>query len=179
MQELPDGELATQITAGVPDAERELCRRFAPRIRLWGRRHLRDDAAVEDLVQDSLVTVMESLREGKLREPALLASFVLGICRTLSIDATRTRRRRAAIVEAFATEIAPSPVEKSWVDRDRLRKCLEALAERERAVVVATFFADQDAAEIASALGMEPGNVRVVRHRALARLHRCMEGGEP
>ena len=165
--------------AGAPDAERELCRRFAPRIRLWGRRHVRDDAAVEDLVQDSLVTVMEALRAGKLREPALLASFVLGTCRTISTDATRTRRRRSAILEAFANELAPPPTETPGIDRDRLRKCLEALTERERAVVVATFFADQDAAEIAANLGMEPGNVRVVRHRALARLHQCLEGGNP
>jgi RNA polymerase sigma-70 factor (ECF subfamily) len=179
VEELPDGELATRIAAGVREAERELCRRFAPRIRLWGRRHVREDAAVEDLVQDSLVTVLESLREGKLREPSLLASFVLGTCRTLSIDAARTRRRRSTLLEAFAAELVPSPADGPLLDRDRLRNCVEALAERERAVVVATFFADQEAVEIAADLGLTAGNLRVVRHRALARLHECMEGGVP
>jgi RNA polymerase sigma-70 factor (ECF subfamily) len=61
------------------------------------------------------------------------------------------------------------------LDRDRLAKCLEALAERERAVVVMSFFADKAADEVGAGLGITAGNVRVIRHRALARLRECME----
>jgi RNA polymerase sigma-70 factor (ECF subfamily) len=60
------------------------------------------------------------------------------------------------------------------LDRDRLAGCLDALAERERSVVALTFFADKPGDEVAKDLGLSAGNVRVIRHRALARLRDCM-----
>jgi RNA polymerase sigma-70 factor (ECF subfamily) len=44
-------------------------------------------------------------------------------------------------------------------------------------VVVLAFFADKSSDEVAKELGLSPGNVRVIRHRALGRLRSCM-GGE-
>jgi RNA polymerase sigma-70 factor, ECF subfamily len=41
-------------------------------------------------------------------------------------------------------------------------------------VVLMTFFADKSGDEVAKELGLSAGNVRVVRHRALARLRACM-----
>jgi RNA polymerase sigma-70 factor (ECF subfamily) len=64
------------------------------------------------------------------------------------------------------------------LDADKLTACLQGLAERERTVVVLTFFADKAADEVARELGLTPGNVRVIRHRAIARLRECM-GGDP
>jgi RNA polymerase sigma-70 factor (ECF subfamily) len=43
-------------------------------------------------------------------------------------------------------------------------------------VVVLTFFADKPGDEVAKELGLSAGNVRVIRHRALARLRSCMGG---
>jgi RNA polymerase sigma-70 factor, ECF subfamily len=43
-------------------------------------------------------------------------------------------------------------------------------------VVVLTFFADRSADEVAKELGLAAGNVRVIRHRALAKLRECMSG---
>jgi RNA polymerase sigma-70 factor (ECF subfamily) len=74
--------------------------------------------------------------------------------------------------EAFE---APEPL---VLDPDRLAACLEALPERERSVVVMSFFADKPADEVGAELGLTGGNVRVIRHRALARLRDCM-GGTP
>jgi len=63
------------------------------------------------------------------------------------------------------------------VDRMRLEHCLRALEARDRAVVVATFEEDRDADEIGNAMQLSAGNVRVIRHRALAKLQACVEGG--
>src|SRR5215831_13731290 len=82
---LADGALARRIaTAGaVPDsaAETELYRRLAPRVRLFGLRHLREPHAAADLVQQVLLMTLERLRAGEVREPERIASFVLGACR--------------------------------------------------------------------------------------------------
>ena len=61
------------------------------------------------------------------------------------------------------------------MDLDRLARCLEGLPERDRSVIVLSFYAEAASEEIGSELGLKPGNVRVVRHRALARLRACLE----
>ncbi|MGE3843322.1 MAG: RNA polymerase sigma factor, partial [Vicinamibacterales bacterium] len=77
---LSDAALVPRIADGSLEAEAELCHRMAPRIRLYGLRHLRSPSSADDLVQQVLVKVIEALRAGRLREPEKLAHFVLGTC---------------------------------------------------------------------------------------------------
>jgi RNA polymerase sigma-70 factor (ECF subfamily) len=182
---LDDGALARRVAeaGAAPDtaAEAELYRRLAPRVRLYGLRHLRDRHAAADLVQQVLLMTLERLRAGKLREPERIASFVLGTCRMTVLEIRRGTRRRDALLETWgdATEAVQAP-EPLALDPDRLARCLEALSERERSVVVQSFFADKQADEVGAELSISGGNVRVIRHRALARLRECMgaAGGE-
>jgi RNA polymerase sigma-70 factor, ECF subfamily len=67
IHELNDAELVGQIGSGDSQAEAELFRRMAPRIRLYGLRHLRDEHAADDLTQQVLITTLEALRAGRLR----------------------------------------------------------------------------------------------------------------
>jgi RNA polymerase sigma-70 factor, ECF subfamily len=157
--------------------EAELCRRFAPRIRLYGLRHLRDEQAAADLVQQVLIVLIEAVRGGRVREPERIESFVLGTCRLVVRDGWRGERRRAELLAEYGEVLAPAAAPAPSTDVERLRGCLERLSERERAVVVLTFYDERDADEIAGALGMTGGNVRVVRHRAVARLGDCMGAG--
>jgi RNA polymerase sigma-70 factor (ECF subfamily) len=43
--------------------------------------------------------------------------------------------------------------------------------------VFQTFYAESTAATVASELGVSEGNVRVIRHRALAKLRACVLAG--
>jgi RNA polymerase sigma-70 factor (ECF subfamily) len=61
------------------------------------------------------------------------------------------------------------------VDRLRLEHCLDGLPPREVAVVRMTFHEDRAAQDIAAVLGLTAGNVRVIRHRALAHLRACLD----
>ncbi len=89
------------------------------------------------------------------------------------------RRRREVLLDRFAG-VFPHRAEPDTLllDRDRLRDCLSRLAERERSVLVLTFYAEQPSAEIATRLGTSPDNVRTVRHRAFGRLRECVRGGD-
>lgn len=174
-----DAELARSIASrdGDARAEAELCRRFARRALLYGLRHLRNAAAAEDLAQEALVTVLLSLREGKLREAEQVASFMLGTCRTLAGAERRKSQRREALLAREPVQQAVAAQEHE-VDGGRLAGCIERLAERERTIVNMTFQQDCSAEAIAEALGLSPGNVRVLRHRTLVRLHACIEPTE-
>ena len=174
--ELEDAELVRQIASGLDrEAEAELCRRMAPRIRLYGLRHLRDERAAEDLAQQVLVITLETLRAGRLREPEKLASFVLGTCRMTVLDQRRNTQRKERLLEQFAPDLL-APVQPSTLhlDFEKLRRCVQSLKERERTVIVMTFYDDETSADLAGLLGVSEANVRVIRHRAIHQLRECL-----
>jgi len=173
--ELSDSELVRQIGAGEREAEAELFRRMAPRIRLYGLRHLRDVHASEDLTQNVLITVIEALRQSRLREPEKLASFVLGTCRMTVLDLRRGAQRKERLLEQFGPDLLGSHESfRPRLDQERLAHCVENLKERERSIVVMTFYDEQTSADVASFLGVSEANVRVMRHRAIHQLRDCM-----
>ena len=55
-----------------------------------------------------------------------------------------------------------------------LERCLHALAERDRRVLVLTFYAEKTSPEIAEELGVTGTAVRVARHRAIERMRACV-----
>jgi len=173
--EINDAELAFRIAGGDRDAEAELFRRMAPRIRLYGLRHLRDVPAAEDLAQQVLITVLEALRAGRLREPEKLAPFVLGTCRMTVLDLRRGAQRKEQLLLRFGKDLAGSAQSFApRLDHDRLRRCVQDLKERERAVVVMSFYDEETGADVASFLRVSEANVRVIRHRAIHQLRDCM-----
>ena len=171
---LTDGQLAARAAAGDRDAEDRLGRRLLPRVAAFARRHLRDPADADDLVQQVLTTTLRRLRAGELREPAAITAFVLGTARNTLRDFVRAaaRRPRTTTLDPDTTA-TPTPREPAF-DTERLRDCLARLAERERTVVLLTFHDRLDAPTIAGQLGLTGGNVRVIRSRALERLRDCL-----
>lgn len=171
--------IAEAGTRRAPGAETELYRRLAPRVRLYGRKHLRDDHAAADLVQQVLLMTFERLREGRLRDPERIVSFVFGTCRMVVLDLRRGHARRERLLATYGEDVpVVDPSAPPELDRDRLRHCLEELPERERSVLVMTFYEEAPAQAVAKALGLSEGNVRVIRHRGLQRLRECVTGEE-
>jgi len=178
-----DAALARRIAAAGPGlaaaAEAELYRRLAPRVRLYGLKHLRERQAAADLVQQVLLMTIERLRAGQVREPERLASYVLGMCRMVVLDLQRTHARHERLLGTFAHDLhgeqsAIAPL----VDDASLLRCLGRLPERERSILVMTFYDDRQARDVAVDLGISEGNVRVIRHRGLERLRQCMDSNE-
>ena len=173
-----DGDIARAISAKVPglaeDAETELYRRFAPRVRLNGLRHLRDEDAARDLMQQVLLLTIEKLRDGSVRDVDQIGSFILGVSRTMAIDLKRRDRRRERLREKFVLEPILEPHRDSALDVDHLETCLGCLSERERIVVLLTFYAERSARQVGDEMRMTEGNVRVIRHRAIGKLRTCM-----
>ncbi len=175
-----DMELAVQVSSGQDrEAENELLRRFAPRIRLYGRRHLRGADAIEDLVQQVLLVTLEALRAGKLREPDKIASFVLGTCRMTVLDFRRNAQRRDRVLQEFGRQtLEVQPPLLPEFDAAQLTRCVQSLKERDRTVVVMSFYGEQTGADIAATLGISDSNVRIIRHRAVRQLLVCMGGSK-
>ena len=94
-------------------------------------------------------------------------------------DLKRLEWRREKLREAFMVpDMVEAPAGDATLDVDRLETCLARLAERERMVVLLTFYAERTAGEVGKELGVKEGNVRVIRHRAVERLRTCMTSRE-
>ncbi|HEX6276772.1 MAG TPA: sigma-70 family RNA polymerase sigma factor [Polyangiaceae bacterium] len=176
--EAPDGELVRAIAALGADArkaEAELCRRFAPRIRLYGLRHLRDEDRARDLVQAVLLGVLVAAREGRIDDPERVARFMLGTCRNVALRMKQgdARTAGAEALDELADEL--DGVQRDRVDMEALLRCLGELDARSRRVVTLSFNEERPAEDVAGVLGTSTGNVRVIRHRAIAALRRCLD----
>jgi len=178
----PEAQAALRIAASAPgearEAEAQLYRLLAPRARRYGLRHLRDPHAAADLMQQVMALTIEQLRSGRLREPERVLSFVLGACRLTVIDQRRGERRREDLLQRYADDLPMADLHLApRLDHQRLAECLERLPERERSVLVMSFYDDQSSDVVGRQLGMSAGNVRVIRHRGIDKLRRCVHAG--
>ena len=175
-----DAELVRRIGARHSDPraeETELCRRFAPRVRLYGLRHLRDEDRARDLVQAVLLALVEAVRAARLEEPEHVDRFVLGTCRNVAAR-MRAGEGRATAVDPADLEVAGAMPTLERFDVPALFRCLVKLDARSRAVVQMCFHDDASAEEVGARLGTTAGHVRVLRHRAIAQLRQCLDRGQ-
>lgn len=97
----------------------------------------------------------------------------------------RNRRRLAAVArphDADPERLAALPASDPGVeellaaaeDQVRLRGCVASLGELQRAVVTLRMLDEIDGQDVAGALGITPGHVAVLLHRAKANLLACM-----
>jgi RNA polymerase sigma-70 factor, ECF subfamily len=178
MEDASDLELVQCIAGATPHrpaAESVLCRRFAPRIRLYGLKHLRDPERTRDLVQTVLVAVLQAARERRIDDPARVDRFVLGTCRNTVASMRHQAARVPVVADDVLAELASVPPE--VVELKALFACLAKLEARASQVLMMSFLEERSADEIAATLGAAPGNVRVIRHRALGQLRQCLDAG--
>jgi RNA polymerase sigma-70 factor (ECF subfamily) len=161
--------------AGRRGAELALCRRYAPRIRLYGLRHLRDEDRARDLVQTVLLGVLQAAREGRVRAPEQLVRFVLGTCRNAALRLRETDRRAESTKDEVLVAAGGSETPRDPVNAALLLRCLGSLGDRARRVLELSFHDELESDEVAARLALTRGNVRVIRHRALAALRVCLD----
>jgi RNA polymerase sigma-70 factor (ECF subfamily) len=174
--EASDAMLALDVlerAAGAAGAEAELCRRFWPRIHSYGLRHLRDADAANELCQRVLTLVVEKLRTREIHAAEHIASFILGTARHVAHGMRRSQARLDPLTENDEPWHHPPPP--PALDARRAAACLGELADRDRTVIVLSVFEELSAVEVATAVGVSAGNVRVMRHRALQALRECFE----
>lgn len=127
-----------------------------------------------DVVQDAFVALL-----GYPPDPAQSPRTLRSLTRNLA----RNRRRLHALarpheddpdaVPAADAEPADAVLARAE-DQERLAACVGRLADRQRAVVTLRVLDGRSGAEVAEALGLAPGHVAVLLHRAKAELAACM-----
>jgi RNA polymerase sigma-70 factor (ECF subfamily) len=140
----------------------------------WAARLGGPGADVEDLTQE--VFLLVNRRLSGFRGESRLTTWLFSI--TAKIVANDRRRRR---IRRWWTRFAPHAVERAVATTDtpleelerrerrtQFYQALDALNERQRRALVLFELEQMSVAETAALLGLRPGNVRVLLHRARA-----------
>jgi RNA polymerase sigma-70 factor, ECF subfamily len=157
----------------------EVSERYYPRVRAYAVSLLHDQAAAEDVVQETFLRVQRGLSE--LREPDKVTAWVLRIAHNLCLDHLRTRRNSPIAAEADQEADVPDAAHDFHRDLERrqmsacVRDKIDRLPENLRAVVLLNDVEELSQTEIAEILGIEVGNVKVRLHRARQRLRGVLE----
>jgi len=135
--------------------------RFASRMR-----ELRSHAVAEEVCHETLLRVMQAIRENKLVTEAALPGFVSGTARNVILEFRRKESRTAPLGDR---EFAAPPRE-GLVDasvRKAMQQVFDRLKPRERDVLQLFYLEELTKEEIGARLDLDPERVRLVKSRAL------------
>ena len=163
-------ELARCIQQGNLTAEEELVRFFYRRVLVMATARLRDPEAARDIAQETLLAVLQALRNGKLREAARLPAFVLGTARNLVNNYLRAQSRRpnSVLLERAEATSATFPAAVEQEERSVVvRAAVQRLKPLERKILLLTLNEGMNPREIGPLVGLKPENVRTRKSRAV------------
>lgn len=131
----------------------------------------------EDLTQRVFLKAWEAVdRYKRTRSPFL--AWLMTITHNVVIDFYRTAKDKAYVeTELLADESSPSAdqVAESRFEQQRMRKAILQLPSDQQQVVLMRFVEGFSYSEVAASLGKREGAVRVILHRALARLRHMLQ----
>jgi len=161
---------------GAADA---LYRRFAGRIYGLGIVMLGNDAAAQDLVQDTFVKLLRSADRYD-RSRGKLETWVLLMARSLAIDAIRRRVLEVRTLEhvdhPLEADQGPGPDDQVVILdlTERARRAMSSLPPEQRAALELAYLGGKTSAEISDLEGIPVGTAKTRIRAALLRLRELM-----
>ena len=129
----------------------------------------------EDLTQQVFLNAWRALPRYKRTESPFIA-WLMVIAHNLVINYYRARKHVPypdAEVEAPGKSV--ESVAEAHFDQERLHRAIMKLGKEQQMVIVLRFIEGFEYSEIAALLGKSEGAVRVIQHRALAKLRSILE----
>lgn len=162
-------ELVERIRRRDTTAETSLYEQFGPRVQYLAWRELRSSAQGDDVRSETMLRVLQTIRDGRLRSPGALPAFVLQTARHVIHELLRQNGRFLPMPEDRPEPSAPVSEPQDPGEARALAKAIERLGARDRAFLRMHYYDELPRAEIARRLGVEEDRVRLIKSRALQR----------
>ena len=181
-QEQEATALMIRAQEGDPVAYAALLSVLASTARQYVRNRVGDVAWLDDVAQETLLTIHSARRTYDSRRP--FAPWFYAILSSRMIDVLRKERRISA--REFGTDVLPERVshaarrheDSAAVDSQHLKGALQTLPARQREIVSALKLKDESVKEVSERLGMSQSAVKVTAHRGYKALRRLLGGKE-
>lgn len=179
----------------------QLVERYQGRLLAFARSRVRNANDAEDLVQEAFIGLLRGLE--RFRGDSSLETYLFSILRRRIIDSRRGKAASLCLLRdtlrgedddsdggpearLAASDPTASTYARNAEHRDRMQDVLaaavaelvrgykEALNFRELQIIELLFYAQLSNAQVADAVGVEPGHVATIKHRSLTRIRKHM-----
>ncbi|HLP08254.1 MAG TPA: sigma-70 family RNA polymerase sigma factor [Opitutaceae bacterium] len=159
-----------RVAAGDPDALQPLFDRWKLPLLNFFYRALGSRADAEDLALQTFHRVYRAA--ARYRPETKFSAWLFAIARRELLHELRRRRRKPVEpvppedLVSLAADASPHERRRATELEEHLLAALQQLPERQRSALLLTAAGELSPAEIATALGVSPGNLHVILHRA-------------
>ena len=176
----PSNDLAAQIALvarGEAKAFDAVFEQIGPSVFGVVKRVIRDPAQSEEVTQEVMLEVWRNAHRFDVTRGSATA-WVMTLAHRRAVDRVRSvqkeaeRERRTAAADIPYDEVIEA-VESSF-ERERVRRCLNALTEVQRESVTLAYYRGYTYRQVASLLGVPVGTVKTRMRDALIRLRDCL-----
>lgn len=182
--EMSDSRLVSQYVNGNEEAFAKLLERHQQRVYTTIFLIVKERSTAEDLMQETFIRVIKTLKSGRYNESGKFLPWVLRIAHNLAVDRYRKQKRFPEILlndgsPLFNTlEFAAEPFEFSQVRKDmnsQLRRLIQELPEKQKEVLILRHYMGMSFKEIARTTDI-PVNTALGRMRyALINLRKLIK----
>ena len=152
--------------------------RAQPSVGRFVRSFLRDRSAVDDVLQEVALVVVEKFEDWDPERP--FVGWALGIARRVILAHLRTKYRGSHLEFSDAIDQVASSIEKlepqADLMKDSLADCLGQVRGQSQQILLLRYTEGLELKQVAERLGMTAGNVGVMLHRIRAVLRKCVDG---
>lgn len=158
-----DSELVSLYIAGNEKAFEQLVNRHKNRVFTSIMLIVKDTDVAEDLLQDSFIKAIHTMKSGRYNEEGKFSSWIGRIAHNLAIDYFRKEKRNPTLqlednIKAFnSLNYAEDSAEALQIREEtfaRLKAMIELLPENQKEVLIMRHYADMSFQEIAEATGV-------------------------
>lgn len=173
-----DGALVAQTLQGNPEAFTTLVERYDRAVYNLARRTLRDGDEAADVTQETFFKAFRSLRTFK--PSSKFSTWIFAIAYHASCDRLNRRKRFSGEELPERADAGPGPEQQAIAadEAAKLRRAIDALPEKYRAVVTLYHLQGRQYEEIAKVLALPIGTVKTHLFRAKEQLRRLLAGTE-
>jgi len=173
-----DADYIKRLTDGDALVEDHFAAYFTKMLVLKLRSRLRSPELIEDIRQETLLRVLQILRnKGGVEHPERFGAFVNAVSNNVLMEFCRTETRHDPMDEhAREPEDTTVDMDADLITLDtkrQVRQILDELPARDRRLLAAVYLQENDKSEICRRQKVDPDYLRVLLHRAKGRFRKA------
>jgi RNA polymerase sigma-70 factor (ECF subfamily) len=168
--------------AGDAQAMGALYDSYLPRVYRYVHAHTKSTSEAEDITEDTFLRMLSGIADFEWREVPF-AAWLFRIARNQVISHTRkngAHRYDAPLAESLA-DTSPDPLSRveSRLSFEQVLEAARCLPSAQREVIWLRFAVGLSVSDTARVLGKGEGNVKVLQHKAIAKLQKLLRTPHP